>query len=279
MSLVYNEIRNHIESKFEKSVVNEFPFPHLIIEDFFPEKIFAQIMSLNLFRNNSGQEWISKTDAEKMKTLTPYYARKQIDLLNDSLIGVHGEKGLFWKMIRDCLLEDNWFVNLVYKKYPSYFNIRFGEFVNTPDFHRLLEKELFLQRHEIGYYIGPHTDIPRRIFTCIFSFAEKEGFDRFGTELCAPVDPLKRCWGNDHYSYDEFKIEKVAPYRPNNFLLFFKTRQSFHSVCEIDGSVPNERFGMQFQFYEPINGVFSDMSMPDLMVTKHHKKNRMHSLI
>ena len=63
-------------------------------------------------------------------------------------------------------------------------------------------------------------------------------------------------------------VRKVVPYRPNNFLLFFKTRHSFHSVRPIDGAVPNQRYGMQFQLYEPGTGVFTDLSEPDLLAPK-----------
>jgi hypothetical protein len=85
----------------------------------------------------------------------------------------------------------------------------------------MFRKELFLQRHEIGYHIGPHTDIPTRVFTCIFSFAERPGFERFGTELLAHKDRMVRCWGNDHYDMSDFVVRKVAEYKPNNFFLFF----------------------------------------------------------
>jgi hypothetical protein len=84
-----------------------------------------------------------------------------------------------------------------------------------------------------------------------------------------PTDPLVRCWGNDHYAPENFVIKKIAPYSPNNFLLFFKTRQSFHSVRAITDEVPNQRYGMQFQFYEPSCGLFKDLSVPDLTSTKH----------
>ncbi len=60
-------------------------------------------------------------------------------------------------------------------------------------------------------------------------------------------------------------MRKLVPYRPNNFLLFFKTRHSFHSVAAVGEDVPNQRYGMQLQFHEPQGGVFRDLSEPDLM--------------
>ncbi len=130
---------------------------------------------------------------------------------------------------------------------------------------RLFTKEFFLQRHEPGYYIGPHTDVPARVFTCIFALEDRAGYEKFGTQLLVPKDRLDRCWGNDHYPPEDFDVVKIAPYKPNNFLLFFKTRHSFHAVEAITEDVPNQRYGMQFQFYEPAGGLMHDLSAPDLM--------------
>ena len=51
-------------------------------------------------------------------------------------------------------------------------------------------------------------------------------------------------------------------------LAVFKTRHSFHAVRAIDETVPNQRYGMQFQYYEPSGGLFKDLSVPDLMQVK-----------
>ena len=60
-------------------------------------------------------------------------------------------------------------------------------------------------------------------------------------------------------------------FKLSNFLLFFKSRQSFHAVREIGDDVPNQRYGMQFQFYEPPGGVFTDLSEPDLLNPSHKR--------
>lgn len=273
-----NNIRLHVEKKINDAKMEEFPFPHLIIENFFPTEIYDKILRYNLFAEKPGEEWITKKKSRDLKTTTPYHARKQINL-DLSLESIDKEKSEFWKDIRDCFLNDRWFLNLIYKKYPAYFNIRFGDFVNDSNFEAAFKKELFLQRHEVGYNIGPHTDIPRRVITCIFSFASEKGFDEFGTELCIPRNSRIRCWGNDHYTMENFDVVKVAPYIPNNFLLFFKTRQSFHSVKEINNSVPNQRYGMQFQMYEPEQGVFTDLSAPGLMSSQHVEKSNLKRIL
>lgn len=268
--LTAEAIRQHIEGLFKTTTLEVYPFPHLIIENFFPQPVFERILAYNPYKKNVGEEWIKRKHTFASKTATPYYARKQINLHDhEASYLFNAEEQAFWDTLKAVFLDDDWFVNLVVAKYRPYFEIRFGELLEAPEFTDYFRRELFLQRHEPGYFIGPHTDIPTRVFTCIFSFADRPGFEEFGTELAVHEDPLTRCWGNNHYPPDQFKVAKLAPYKPNNFLLFFKTRQSFHSVKAIHDGVPNQRYGMQFQFYEKGQGVFNDLSMPDLLVTRH----------
>ncbi len=266
------ELRRDIEARISEARLEPYPFPHLIIQDFFPDDVFAKIIEYNPFRRNVGREWIARGKSKSRKTGTPYYARKQINLHRDDEIHMNEEEGRFWNQIRDCFLGDHWFERTILTKYRDYFVIRFGELIEAGDFFDLFRKKLFLQRHEPGYFIGPHTDVPTRVFTCIFSFADRKGFEEFGTQLCVHKDRLTRCWGNDHYTGDDFIVKKVAAYEPNSFLLFFKTRQSFHAVKAIDETVPNQRYGMQFQFYEAPAGLFEDLSEPELLVTRHSRR-------
>lgn len=263
-----SEIKKHIEDKINSSQLNMLPFPHLIIEGFFPEEIYKDILKYNLFAKNKGKEWISKKNMLQMKTTTPYDHRKQINFHEEQDFEAGPTEKEFWNDIKECFLGDDWFIDLIYKKFPEYFQLRFGEFFSKEHLNEF-KKQLFLQRHDYNYSIGPHTDVPTRVFTCIFSFAEGPGFEEWGTQLLRHKDPHVRCWGNNHYDFKDFEIVKTAPYKPNNFLLFFKTPQSFHAVKTVEEHVPNGRFGMQFQFYEKKGGVLKDLSLPGLMETDH----------
>jgi hypothetical protein len=260
-----DRIRRHIEGRFATSSIETSPFPHMIIEDFFPADVYANILAYNPFRANQGREWASRVASAEVTSRTPYHARKHINFHVNDQFEAPPRQREFWTALSGIFLQDEWFERLVFDKYPAFFEIRFGDLMQDEDCFRLFRKEVFLQRHEPGYYIGPHTDVPTRVFTCIFSFADRSGFEEYGTELCVHKDRLVRCWGNDHYGPEDFIVRKVAPYRPNNFLLFFKTRHSFHAVKAITEAVPNQRYGMQFQLYEQKDGLFRDLSDPDLM--------------
>jgi hypothetical protein len=258
-------LREHIGSKLSEAKLETHPFPYLIIEDFFPDDIFHKLLNYNPFQKNAGVEWQDREASADVSSKTPYHARKQINFHKNQEFNAPPTQMQFWNELKQEFLDDTWFEQAVVSKYREYFELRFGDFVDEPDFLGHFTKEFFLQRHEPGYYIGPHTDVPARVFTCIFALADRNGFEEFGTRLLVPKDRLDRCWGNDHYPPENFDVVTTAPYKPNNFLLFFKTRQSFHSVDAITEDVPNQRYGMQFQFYEPSGGVFHDLSAPDLM--------------
>jgi hypothetical protein len=258
-------LRDHVARRLESAAVERSPFPHAIVADFFPADVYADILACNPFRTNAGAQWLPPEESGNVSARTPYFARKQVDLASGPVAGVSREASAFWSWLAECFLADHWFARLVTAKYEEYFRLRFGDLFGEPDFYSLMQTEMFLQRHEPGFSIGPHTDLPTRIFTCIFSFADREGFEAYGTQLCAHKDRLVRCWGTDHHTPEDFVVRTTAPYRPNGFLLFFKTRQTFHAVPAIDERVPNQRYGMQFQFHEPVDGVFRDLSAPLLM--------------
>jgi hypothetical protein len=268
------ELREHIERKLAACPLDMSPFPHMIIREFLPTDVFAKVLEYNPFKTNRGEEWLSVAESKYVTGRTPYHARKQINFHVSQPFDAPPNQQSFWDVMKSCFLSDDWFPKLVMKMFPAYFELRFGDLTRDADFPSLFVRELFLQRHEPGYYIGPHTDIPTRVFTCIFSFAEKSGYEHYGTQLLVPKNRLARCWGNDHYDPDNFVIRKVAPYAPNNFLLFFKTRQSFHSVRAISEEIPNQRYGMQFQFYEPAGGLMKDLSVPDIMRVVRRKASR-----
>lgn len=258
------EIRDHIAGRFAGQTVTPFPSPYLVLTDFFPANVYAKILAYNLFRANRGREWISAEEMKKRRQATPYDRRKQIDL-DHGTFDAPPEAKQFWQLLADAMLRDDWFAKLIYKTYPAYFDLRFGEAVLEPDFWSQLRHTMFVQRHEAGYHIGPHTDSPHRVFTCIFAFADDAEYAHYGTQFVRPHDKLARCWGDLHHEHQDFTLADVAKYVPNNFVVFFKTRQSFHSVARIAAELPNQRYGMQLAYYEPSKGMFKELSRPELM--------------
>jgi hypothetical protein len=257
-------IQAHVAERLMASPLDMHPFPHVMVEGALPDDIYDAMLAEDPFRRTEGKPWVTEENSAKLKTGTPYYLRKQILLAEAAALLPEP-----WDAVYEALCGDRWLGRLAQTRFPEYFDIRFGL---VPDLFDRLECSAFLQKHDAGYSIGPHTDIPRRVATCILSLAPRGvHMASCGTLLCRPDDPFVRCWGNGHYSMADFRVVRIAPYAPNRLLLFYKARHSFHAVAQLPEGVPGGRFGLQVQLYEPKGGLFRDLSEPDLFETKHER--------
>src|ERR1700753_207699 len=123
---MFTSLRARIEQKIGAATLERSPFPHLIVEDFFPEDVFAKILEFNPFKTNKGTEWLDKSASKDVKSKTPYYTRKQINFHANQPFDAPPEQRAFWDEMKDVFLQDRWFERTVAAKYPEYFRIRFG---------------------------------------------------------------------------------------------------------------------------------------------------------
>ena len=49
---MFQSVRDRVEAKFASATLHSSPFPHLIIENFFPDDVYAKIMAFNPFKEN-----------------------------------------------------------------------------------------------------------------------------------------------------------------------------------------------------------------------------------
>ncbi len=262
-----DRIREHFAARLAESRVSPFPFPHLEVENVFPDDVYQRILAAYPFDEKEGREWITLKEQRRRRQTTPFHLRRLIDIQKELEELPDAARSVFGDVSR-ALMEGDWFAQQICAKYPEYFQIRFGEAMADDRFFARLENRLTIHHHERGFKMGAHTDGPHRVFTGIFAFAPGPGYEDYGTELMRPRDPDVRCYGDLTHDRDEFERAKLAPYSPNRLLVMFKTRQSFHSVREIDRDIPQRRYGMQLAYYEPSKGVFRELSRPELMRDK-----------
>lgn len=137
---------------------------------------------------------------------------------------------------------------------PSPLNQFWSEFRNlvVPELKLIIEEKFSVQSDGIDcevihdyptYYIGPHTDTPRKLVTGIFYLPMTDVNAKHGTELysCAEPDPA----GRGHRFSDEYKYVKTIPYVPNTALFFRRTDISFHAVT----ATPVERWLLIFDLF------------------------------
>ena len=200
------EIRTHIQQRLNDTDVDLYPFPHLLVQNFWPEDVYDKFHEYDpLIENNDlARPWLKKHNSNN-----PHYQiRKQIDLYK--------------------LME-----------YPS------SEHV---------------QKHDVGYFIGPHTDRLDRVFTNIWTFAKDDEHHDLGTSLYIPKDG-DVSHGGRHFGFDGFTKVKQMPFAPNCLFVFFKSRFAFHAVDKINKVDQTKRYGMQIQVYEkPMREITKDVA-------------------
>lgn len=262
-----DDIRTHFVRRLRAAELVMRPFPHLLLTDALPSDVYEAATSADPFAGDPGAPFGDPAWTSKLRFPQFYDRRFQHDLGRSSRT-LHCEP---WRTIGDAFSDPAWLGPVLRDRFPEYFELRFGhidaiEMAATGDgFWTRLHTRAFLQRHEQGYRLDAHTDIPSRVATCIFGFPPGPGYEEAGTKLLEPLDPTWRCSGNSHYPVEDFRVVSTAPYAPNTCLVFFKTRHSWHSVSPEAASVPGGRLGMQVQLYEPDGGAVFDLSDPDLV--------------
>lgn len=85
-----------------------------------------------------------------------------------------------------------------------------------------------------GYFLGPHTDTPRKILTGILYFAADDTQPDLGTAVYAPDDPSRVSTDGVHLPFEGFSQVDYSPYLPNRFFAFARTDNSFHGFQRLN---------------------------------------------
>ncbi|WP_406003016.1 hypothetical protein [Streptomyces sp. NBC_00829] len=94
-----------------------------------------------------------------------------------------------------------------------------------------------LCRDEGGSVIGPHTDGPDKLVTCILYLPADAGRTGLGTSLLAPQDPGFRPPDDADYRHDRFydkadlfTVARRMPFAPDSGMAFARSPISFHAL-------------------------------------------------
>tara|TARA_S200000501_G_C20806512_1_gene736405 strand:+ start:588 stop:1361 length:774 start_codon:yes stop_codon:yes gene_type:complete len=233
------QTRNHVQKAIDSVDLELYPFPHAFIENVWPEEVYKMFHTNNPLDSNSE---LVKPWLKKHSKYNPHYQiRKQIDCyeLQDE----------FWKSIQEVLFADNWYAKLIMDKYKTYFATHFGPLCKDNKWLEWVVQEWFVQRHDVDYFIGPHTDRHDRVFTNIFTFPLENTHEHLGTSIYTAGDG-DLSPGGKHFGFNGFEKIKQMPYRKNCLFIFFKSRWAFHAVEKIKDIDVTKRYGMQIQVYE-----------------------------
>jgi len=218
---------DHIVNKIEKARLYKQPFPHLSIQNIFPDDVYAEMLE----QFPTGHE-------SYMTPLSAKYNNRFIMDLDDEK--VHGgsnyrrhikdpkvKKDLqFWLRFRKVMMSPE-LVNVFIRKYSEHLD---------PAYFKNAYPTARLSVDMKNYSIGPHRDRDDKLVSVMFYTPidppTKEIEEDAGTVLLTPKDP-KRKFGNEHYTFDLFDVVKTAKYQPNSLFSWPVLHNSYHGVRPI----------------------------------------------
>ena len=212
------ETETHLAYKIANAEIKLFPFPHIYLENVFPLDFYKNILD-NLPRADD------MLPIESVRPVKGYKERFVLELNDEHLKTLPDSKNNFWKKLKQMLVDDARFGNLVFSKFESFISKRFGDKKNLKFF-----SESLLVEDTTNYALGPHTDSPRKVITMLFYLPADTSQAHLGTSIYIPNDPEFKCAGGPHYGREGFTRVHTNPFLPNSLFAFVKSDKSFHGV-------------------------------------------------
>jgi len=219
------EIGEEVIYKIMNTPFREYPCPHFVTENVWPEAFFEHIRKM--LPPTEYYTGIISSGRVVAPTGTPD-TRYLFSVKND-LNKLHNELLEFWKSMSDFFFSDL-FRNSVLQKFTPYIQQRFAgrNLTNLQTFPVL---ELF--RDKTDYFIGPHSDHPARLLNLFFYMPEDDSKPHLGTSFYVPKDRNLKYEGGPHFPFEWFTRVFTAPYKRNVLAGFFKNDVSFHGVEKV----------------------------------------------
>lgn len=196
---------DHIVDEVGSARVEDYPFPHIGISEFFPRDVYQRLLELlpswEEYENFSYEKHSNK-DGESN--------RRRFRLENECLDRLTPAQKTFWYSIRSAL-GSTAVKDAVFDKLALGLSYRFGcepkEVAGAVSGFAL--PELF--RETKGYFIKPHPDTRKKVVTMQISLARDESQKNLGTEFyrrsLSPASLFRQPRG--------FEIVKTMPFLPN----------------------------------------------------------------
>lgn len=199
------------------------PGPHIFIENVFPDDLYVDI--LRQF------DLVAPFLKEKVHPTGERYFGSYPERMEITLGDLRGLSPMaaFWEEIFRALKSQAVFTALLEKFRPG-FEARFGKAAATPALRGRIARTMLLTHHRPGFHVGPHTDAPRKVLSCVINCAERAGLEHLGTVLYLPKQKGLTSDGREHLDPALFDRVRVLPFRPNSALIFLRNDALFHGV-------------------------------------------------
>jgi hypothetical protein len=217
-------LARRIAEKIAVAPVEPVPGPYIFIERLFPDDLYTEIQQHFALTAPLFKEKVHPTGE---RFFGSYADRLEIGL--HDLRQLRSPLAAFWDEIFRALKSAPVFTAILEKFRPG-FEARFGTDAATPALRDRIQRTLLLCHHRPGYHVGPHTDTPRKVLSCIINCAERDGLEHLGTAMYLPKQKGLTNKGTDHFDPALFERIRVVPFRPNSALIFFCEDALFHGV-------------------------------------------------
>lgn len=196
------------------------PMPHSRITEFFDPADFRNTLS----------HWPGEDAFETLSlNQLDYPERRLFQVSKEKLASLPQETQAVWLDLLDGLADPK-FLSSLMGKFPDIVAPRLKAATKTSE----LTLDIRLIEDASGYALGPHTDVPYKLFTLLVYMPEDEKLDHLGTSFYRPISPGFVSDGVTHHERDDFELIDTISYRPNTALLFPRTDVSFHGVEAVD---------------------------------------------
>jgi hypothetical protein len=216
---MFSDAETHLAYAIGNAAIRPYPYPHLYIENAFPDDVYTTIL-----QNLPAREELAPI-AQK-RPVTGYEERFVMCFDDDSLSEINEKRREVWLALRHAFMG-GLVGTVTMAKFASYVRQRFND-PSKVDFYN----ELLLVQDNTNYSIGPHTDSPRKVITALFYLPSDNSQEKLGTSIYLPKQPFT-CPGDRHHKFDNFTRLKTMPFKPNSAFFFFKSDTSFHGVEKI----------------------------------------------
>jgi len=213
-SSLTEKIRNTIENV----EIEEYPFPHVVIHDFFPEDFYDEFVNNwphpHQFSPKSNERYSISMDHLKSSKLT-------------------NNQKAFWGTFNDYLVETI-LKPVIIKKFLPYLKIKFPE-ATSEEIAQMVENFQPLANSNSIYLDTPdcsvvtHTDRPHCFIQLIFYLPSDDEHQDVGTTFysgSAHPGGEDTCWNVP----PDLRFIKKLPYKKNTFIAFMQSPTSWHSL-------------------------------------------------
>ena len=206
--------------------VRRAPFEHMVIDDILPPDYYAEI--LEHFPSLDTMRGLGETG----RVSAGHYDQRRVTLLDgEGLQSMTVAQRTFWQELCDWLHSEP-LVHAYTNKFIGSLSPRLSRLAATEG-SVTTQADALLVHDGTRYQIGPHTDSPARLITCLYYMPDDNRDADLGTSFYVPREAGFTCPGGPHHDPVRFEKITTVEFVPNRLVAFPKSDRCFYGVQQI----------------------------------------------